>query len=92
MPATPNWETLSAEFVKTSSRKDVELLVMRVGKINNYLRPFSKQNSLYRLIQFGACFWLLIKFMFGSPGIYTSWSSNLSVSDIAIESLSRKLD
>ena len=58
---------------------------MRVGSVNNCLRPFREQNSLYRLIPLGVCFWLLIKFIFRSPRIYTSWASKLSVSDIAIE-------
>ena len=65
---------------------------MRVGNVNNSLRPFREQNSLYRLIPLGVCFWLLIEFIFRSPRIYTSWASKLSVSDIAVESLSRNLD
>ena len=64
---------------------------MRVGKVNSCSRPFSEQNSLYRFFHLG-CFWLLIKFMFRSPGIYTSWSSKLSASDTAVEGLSRNLD
>ena len=65
---------------------------MRVGNVNNCLRPFREQNSLYRLIPLGGCFWLLIKFIFRSPRIYTSLASKLSVTDIAVESLSRNLD
>ena len=43
---------------------------MRVCSVNNCLRPFREQNSLYRLIPLGVCFWLLIKFIFRSPRIY----------------------
>ena len=56
---------------------------MRVGNVSN---------CLYRLISLEVCFWLLIKLIFRSTKIYTSWSSKFSVSDIAVESLSRNLD
>ena len=65
---------------------------MWAGNVNNCLRPFREQNSLYHLIPLGVCFWLLIKFIFRSPRIYTSWSSKFSVSDMAVKSLSRNLD
>ena len=46
---------------------------------------------MYFLIPLGVCFWLLIKFIFRSSRIYTSWSSKFFVSDMAVESLFREL-
>ena len=65
---------------------------MRIGKVSNCSIPCSEQNSLYRLIPFGVCFWLLIKLMFRSPKMLTSCSLKLHVCDMDVDKISKNLD
>ena len=90
---TPDRETLSVEFVRMWSSKDDEFSVTHVGEVISCLRPCIEQNSRYRLIPFGICdFWLLIKFIFKSPRMYTSLLLKQLVLEMALESLSKNPD